>query len=141
MKLKFKKLSNKATMPTKAYPSDAGFDLYASETIIVPSHGIVTVPTGIALYIPVGFYGKVVSRSGNTIKRGFIIVEGTIDAGYVGMIGAMVYNTTDKDICIGVGERIAQIIIHSLPIVEGLEEADELSLSDRGTNGYGSSGW
>lgn len=139
MKVKFKKLNENAVVPTKAHPTDAGFDLVASATTIIPSHSRALIPTDIAMAIPKGYYGMVVGRSGNTIKRGLVGQTGVVDAGYRNGIGIMAFNLTDTDITIEQGERAGQIVLTPILVCE-LEEADELSTTDRGTGGYGSSG-
>lgn len=139
MKIKFKKLSKEAVMPTKAHPTDAGFDLYSSVTVTIPSGERMLIPTEVAMEIPKGYFGAVVGRSGNTIKRGLLVMTGIIDAGYRGPIGIMAYNLSNEDITIRQGEKASQIVI--IPILGcKMIESDELSQSDRGENGYGSTG-
>lgn len=139
MKVKFKRLNEKAVMPTKAHPTDAGFDLTASKTTVIPARGRDLIPTDIAMAIPEGYYGMVVGRSGNTIKRGLVGQTGIIDAGYRNGIGIMAFNTTDEDIVVEYGERAGQIVLMPILICE-MEEADELTETDRGAGGYGSTG-
>lgn len=138
MKVTFKKLNDKAVMPRKAHPSDAGFDLVASETIVIPAQGRSLIPTDIAMAIPEGYFGMVVGRSGNTIKRGLVGQTGIIDAGYRNGIGIMAFNTTDADITIEQGERAGQIVLMPI-LVCSLEETDTLEDSDR-VGGFGSTG-
>ena len=139
MIVKIKKLNEQAVMPTKAHPTDAGFDLVASKTTTIPANGRALIPTDIAMAIPNGYYGMVVGRSGNTIKRGLVGMTGIVDAGYRNGIGIMAFNLTDTDIVIEQGERAGQIVI--TPILDcTLEAADELDKTDRGEGGYGSTG-
>jgi dUTP pyrophosphatase len=139
MKVRFKKLNEKAVMPTKAHVTDAGFDLYASEAVTIPANGRAIIPTDIAMEIPQGYFGMAVGRSGNTIKRGLVGQTGIIDSGYRNGIGIMAFNFTSEDIAIAQGERAGQIVL--MPILEcELEQADSLSGSERGEGGYGSTG-
>jgi dUTP pyrophosphatase len=139
MKVRFKKLNEKAVMPTKAHATDAGFDLYASEAVTIPANGRAIIPTDIAMEIPQGYFGMAVGRSGNTIKRGLVGQTGIIDSGYRNGIGIMAFNFTSEDIAIAQGERAGQIVL--MPILEcELEQADSLNGSERGEGGYGSTG-
>lgn len=144
MIVKFKRLSEDAVMPQKAHPTDAGFDLVASEATTIPANSRALIPTDIAMAIPVGYYGMVVGRSGNTIKRGLVGMTGVIDAGYRNGIGIMAFNLTNEDIVINQGERAGQIVI--IPILDcSLGEVAELGASEReggfgSTGGYGSTG-
>jgi dUTP pyrophosphatase len=139
MKVKVKKLNPAAVIPTKAHPTDAGFDLVASKTTTIPANGRALIPTDIAMAIPEGYYGMVVGRSGNTIKRGLVGMTGVVDAGYRNGIGIMAFNLTNEDIIIKQGERAGQIVL--TPILQcELDEVDALDDTDRGTGGYGSTG-
>ena len=88
----FKRLSDGATIPTKAHPTDSGFDLYASEDVIIEPGDTVIVPTGIAVDLPKGFETQVRPRSGVTAKTKLRVQLGTIDNGYKGEIGVIVDN-------------------------------------------------
>ena len=139
MKVKVKKLNPAAVIPTKAHPTDAGFDLVASKTTTIPANGRALIPTDIAMAIPEGYYGMVVGRSGNTIKRGLVGMTGVVDAGYRNGIGIMAFNLTNEDITVKQGERAGQIVL--TPILQcELDEVDALDDTDRGTGGYGSTG-
>lgn len=138
MKVKFKKLSPDAVIPKKAHPTDAGLDLVATKTTTIPANGRALINTDVAMAIPTGYYGMVVGRSGNTIKRGLVGMTGIIDAGYRDGIGIMAFNLTSKDITILKGERVGQIII--TPILDcELEETENLGMTDR-DGGFGSTG-
>ncbi len=139
MKVRFKKLSENAVVPNKAHPTDAGFDLTATRNYVIPANGRCLIDTGVAVDIPHGHYGMVVGRSGNTIKRGLVGQTGIIDCGYHGAIGIMAFNLSRGDLAIKVGERIGQLIIIPIPEIEFIETT-ELSDTDRGTGGYGSTG-
>src|SRR5690625_6556131 len=88
----FKRLNENATIPTKAHPTDSGFDLYASEDVIIEPGETVIVPTGIAVDLPKGFEVQVRPRSGVTSRTKLRVQLGTIDNGYTGEIGVIVDN-------------------------------------------------
>ena len=138
MGLKVKKLSEKAIVPTKNLPSDAGIDLYVPESITIPANSRALIKTNIAMAIPEGFCGLVTGRSGNTIKRGLVGQLGIVDSHYRGDVGIMAFNTTSEDITIESGERVGQIVIVPFLSVQP-EECDELDETDR-KGGFGSSG-
>lgn len=149
--LKFKKLNPAAIIPTRANPLDAGLDVYALEDVVIPetktrhwqgfktSVGQARIPTGIAVEIPPGHYGKVSSRSGLAFKQGIFSFDGTVDSLYRGEVGVLLYNTTDKPYEVKKGDRIAQLIVVPCAILEPVE-VDELSNTTRGESGFGSSG-
>lgn len=131
-------LDTGATMPRKAHAADAGFDIFARETRIVPAKGAAVFDTGVHVEIPFGYVGFLKSKSGLNVKRG-ITSEGVIDAGYTGSICVKLYNNSDQDYIVEKGDKISQLVI--LPIsTEELELADRLTETERGNNGFGSSG-
>lgn len=162
----FKRLSEDATIPTKAHTTDSGFDLVASADVIVQPGETVIVPTGIAVQLPAGYEAQVRPRSGVTAKTKLRVQLGTIDNGYNAGIGVIVDNiaplpaegwpilkdvnnltlsdyageeTTEISYLISKGDRIAQLVITRLPDVEAIEVFD-VEESERGANGFGSSG-
>ena len=137
MKLKVV-LDEGATMPTRAHENDAGLDLYAIDDAVIPSYGSYTFDTGVHIEIPKGFVGLIASKSGLNVKLG-LTSEGVIDAGYTGSIAVKLYNNTMYPRTIERGDKISQLIL--LPIITPeLELADSLEDSERGANGFGSSG-
>lgn len=138
MKVKVKKLTNNAVLPTKAHATDAGFDLTAISDYTIPANGRCLIDTGIAIDIPLGYCGMVVGRSGNTIKRGLVGQTGIVDSGYRDSIGIMAFNTTNEDIVVKQGERAGQIIIiPHLPC--HFENSTEFTVANR-NGGFGSTG-
>ena len=136
------KLENDAFMPTKAYESDAGYDLYSREKkVIYPSicNSNATFDTGVHLQIPEGYYGKIESRSGLNVKNSVVSCGGVIDSHYTGSIKVKLYNFGVEPYIVHPGDRIAQIIIQPFANVN-LEQVDDLEDSDRGNSGFGSSG-
>lgn len=139
MKVKVKKISESALLPTKAHATDAGYDLYASSKE-VDEFGNAVYGTGIAVEIPKGYVGLVFPRS-SIYKYALALSNavGVIDSGYRGEIMAKFRRTQYCENEYQLGERIAQLIIIPYPEVE-FELATDLSESDRGVGGYGSSG-
>lgn len=136
MHLKYKLLGG--FKPTKDRPSDAGLDLKSPVEIVVPAKDFVFIDLKLALEIPNGFYGTIESRSGLG-KRGLQCHRGIIDSGYRGSIGVVIFNHGQYDYHVHAGDRICQLILHRQECIS-LEEVSELSESDRGSAGFGSSG-
>lgn len=146
------KLDDGAKMPTKAHDTDAGFDLYAPCDCIVPrmfppdwvvENGLehnnsVVIDTGVHIELPRNTVGMLKSKSGLNVKHG-ITSEGVIDVGYTGSIRVKLYNNGTEDYIVRKGDKISQLVI--LPIIPAvLEQVDELTETERGENGFGSSG-
>ena len=108
-----KLLSNKAKIPTKAHYTDAGFDLYSTEEVLVDSWDQALINTDIALDIPKdgSIYGRIAPRSGLSLRHGLDVGAGVIDASYSGPIKVLIRNLSDKKYIIKIGDRIAQIIM------------------------------
>lgn len=134
-----KLLTSAGTIPTQANHSDAGWDLYSSEYSVIPAKQRNTVKTGIALEIPEFMAGLIWPRSGLSVKRGIDVLAGVIDSGYRGEIMVCLYNTSDEDVEINRGDRIAQIIFQEVPPVV-MHKQEALGSSQRGDNGFGSTG-
>lgn len=141
MEVRFKKLHPDAVIPTKAHPTDAGADLTAVSYEINEDTKVITYHTGIAVEIPEGYVGLIFPRS-SVYKTGMVLSNcvGVIDSHYRGEILAKFYGVTDTvEGWYFEGFRIAQLVIMPYPEVQYVE-ADELSETDRGTHGYGSTG-
>ena len=137
MKMKIM-LDEGAFLPTRAHESDAGLDLYAMETTIVPAKECAKFDTGVHVEIPQNMVGFLKSKSGLNVKHG-ITSEGVIDTGYTGSIVVKLYNNSGYDYVVRRGDKISQLVI--LPIyLPTLEVVDFLEETDRGNNGFGSSG-
>ena len=131
-------LDNGAYTPTRAHSADAGLDIYSRERKLVRAHDSECFDTGVHMEIPKGFVGFLKSKSGLNVKHG-LTSEGVIDSGYTGSICVKLYNNSDEDYIINGGDKISQLVI--LPIVlPDLEIVTELCKTDRGSNGFGSSG-
>lgn len=131
-------LDQGAKMPTRAHSTDAGLDLYARETQIVPAKESATFDTGVHVELPPDTVGFLKSKSGLNVNHD-IIGEGVIDEGYTGSIKVKLYNLGGYDYKIKAGDKISQLVI--LPIMKpDLELVDELWEGARGNNGFGSTG-
>lgn len=140
-KLKIQKLSSKAIIPNYANPGDAGLDLYSIDEIELRKGERALVHTGIKIELPKNTEAQIRPRSGLALKNGITLVNspGTIDEGYRGEIGVIVINHGDELFKIEEGMKIAQMVIKPIFKVE-VEEVENLSESERGENGFGSSG-
>lgn len=161
----FKRLSDDAIIPTKAHPTDSGYDLYANEDVIIEPGETVIVKTGIAVELPAGFEAQVRPRSGVTAKTKLRIQLGTIDNDYRGELGVIVdnirpvygriwgnlliigdhYTTADDLYEVGTykirkGDRLAQLVIQRLPETVAVEIDEFSDDSERGEGGFGSTG-
>lgn len=143
IKVLFKKLDERAKMPTYGSSFAAGADIYAlcEEKIVIPAGKSEFIHTGLALEIPVGAVGLVYARSGLSCRRGLAPANkvGVVDSDYRGEIMVCLYNQSGEDAVIENGERIAQIVFAPYFPAEFCE-SDELSDTVRGENGFGSTG-
>lgn len=140
-------LDNGAKMPTRAHEWDAGLDLYTPCDVTVhPSWGdcfyvtvgSVTIDTGVHVEIPEGYVGLIKSKSGLNVKYG-LTAEGVIDAHYTGSIAVKLYNHRPYPHKFNAGDKIAQLVIVPC-LLPDLELVDSLEETDRGDNGFGSTG-
>lgn len=132
------KLDEGAKMPTRAHSTDAGLDIYAREEKVVPARGSAIFDTGVHIELPEGTVGMLKSKSGLNVKYG-ITSEGVIDVGFTGSIVVKLYNNSDDDYRVKVGDKISQLVI--LPILTPTPcLVDSLEDTERGDNGFGSSG-
>lgn len=134
-----KKLTENATVPTKNNTSDAGWDLYAVEDAVINSGDRTTIATGVAMAIPEGYVGLIWPRSGLAVKSGVDVFAGVIDSGYRGEIKVCLYNSSKEELKITTGDRIAQILFQEIPSFS-LTIVDSLDITERGGDGFGSSG-
>ena len=139
MQLGIKKLCPDSIIPTRASNGAVGYDLYSNEDCIIESGNRWLVPTGISVVLPKGVYGRVAPRSGLSVKHGIQVGAGVIDPDYTGEVKVVLFNHGNIDFDIKKGDRIAQLILEKCetpPIVE----IDTIEDTDRGSNGFGSSG-
>jgi dUTP pyrophosphatase len=136
-------LISAATVPTYAHPGDAGADLVSTDAVVIAAGQRATLGTGVSIALPDGYVAFVVPRSGLAMKHGITIVNspGTVDAGYRGEIRVTLLNTDSSEAySVAVGDRIAQLIV--MPVSRArFVPVETLPGSDRGTGGFGSTGY
>lgn len=134
-----KKLNTRATLPSYAHPGDAGMDLYALESVTIEPGERIDVQTGIAMEIPPHYVGLIWDKSGVSLKRGIKVLGGVIDAGYRGEIRVGLINLGSERVSFEAGQKVAQMLIQKVYSPE-IIEVSELSDSERGERGFGSTG-
>jgi dUTP pyrophosphatase len=140
--MKFKVVRENAKLPTKAYPDDAGFDLYANlpEPLILEENQRTTIPTGVAVDLPKAHFALILPRSGLS-KDGVVVIVGTVDNGYTGELIVNVVNLSGNPITLGPGMKIAQLVPLRMAAAEHLLGAEIVeNIEPRGERGFGSSG-
>ena len=132
------KLEEWAYMPERAHATDAGADLRTPHDVTVMARGSVVIDTGVHIELPPNTVGMLKSKSGLNVKHG-ITSEGVIDVGYTGSIRVKLYNNSDKAYELKAGDKISQLVV--MPILTpSFELVEELEETERGDNGFGSSG-
>lgn len=135
------RISGGVELPRYAHDGDAGLDLRIIHDVTLEPGQRANVGTGVAVEIPQGCVGLVFPRSGLASKHGITLSNsvGVIDSGYRGEIGASLVNTSDETTTIDAGTRVCQLVV--MPYVPcDLVAVDELSETERGANGFGSTG-
>lgn len=143
MDVRIKKLNNLAKIPTRGSKFSAGYDLYAAtdKDIQIPPHSTVMIGTGLAMDIPVGWFGGVFARSGIASKRGLRPANcvGVVDADFRNEVLVALHNDSNEIMTVQTRERIAQLVILPYQDID-FKEVNELSDTDRGMGGFGSTG-
>lgn len=132
-------LDKGAFLPARAHETDAGLDLRAKERVKIWPHMSATIDTGVHIELPQGYYGKIESKSGLNVNHDIVSCGGTIDEPYRGSIVVKLYNLGEKAYVFQPGDKVAQLVIQPY-IAPELEIVDELSETDRGSDGFGSTG-
>lgn len=131
-------LDDGAYMPTRGHETDAGLDLRTPKAVTVPAYWHKTVDTGVHVALPHGCAGLIVSKSGLNVRHD-ITCTGLIDEGYTGNIVVKLYNHGGEDWEFEAGDKIAQLVV--IPVVcEPLEQVSAFNPTERGDNGFGSTG-
>ena len=133
-----KKLDESAVVPTRGSELSAGYDVSSIVDIVVPSLGRVAVPTGLAIKLPVGTYGRIAPRSGLAFKHGIDVLAGVVDADFRDEVKVILYNTSGVEYEIKKGDRIAQLIIEKIEMLN-VATVDDLDETTR-SGGFGSTG-
>jgi len=138
--MKVKLLYEESKAPTRAHKTDAGFDLYAAirESITLRPNTQLKIPTGVAVEIPAGYYGRVADRS-SVGSNSVHVLGGVIDHGYTGEILVMLNNIGTVPFLINKGDKIAQLVVTAI-YTGDLEVVESLGKTERGASGFGSTG-
>lgn len=142
MTLRVVRLDERAILPSRAHPGDAGLDLHGLDALELAPGARASVRTGIAVEIPVGLAGLVLPRSGLAVRHGIALVNapGLIDSGYRGELRVLLLNTDpERTFSLSGGERVAQLVLVDVRTPVPIE-VEELEPSERGVGGFGSSG-
>ena len=131
-------VDNGCYMPERAYSDDAGMDLKTPHDVIVPAGGSAVIDTGVHVEIPRGYAGMLKSKSGLNVKQN-LVSEGVVDSGYSGSVVCKLYNHGKKDVTLLKGSKITQMVIVPV-LIPSLQVVDHFEDTERGTNGFGSSG-
>lgn len=141
MKIKIKKLNSDAILPSYAHKGDAGMDVYSCEDCMIYPRDRKAVSTGLSFEIPQGSEIQVRPKSGLVLNHGLTLLNapGTLDSGYRGELKIILFNTSKEVYEVKKGQKIAQIILARYEEAE-IEETEELSVTERGEGGFGSTG-
>lgn len=142
IKLKIERTSSTAQLPKYQHIGDSGADICSAIDYILKPLERKAIPTGLKVEVPIGYELQVRSRSGLALDSGIVVLNspGTIDSGYRGEIKVILINLSKKPFEIKVGQRIAQIVL--MPVFfANFEQVIDLSNSERGAGGFGSTGF
>lgn len=143
MKIKIKKLTDTAVIPTRGSEYAAGYDLYADikEPVVIKPHETEKVGTGLAIEIPDGYFGAIFARSGLATKQGLRPANcvGVCDSDYRGEYIVAIHNDSEEERTIQPKDRMGQLVVMPYLAVE-FEEFEELGETARGEGGFGSTG-
>lgn len=137
--IKFKKLKENAVLPKYALPGDAAFDIFSAEDFILESGKYHGFSSGVAMELPLGYFMRISPKSGHAIKNGIDVLGGIVDNGYRGELVVILINHGETTKEFKTGDKLAQGIVHKIEEGE-VVEVSELSDTQRGTGGFGSTG-
>ena len=139
--LNIKRLHPEAIIPKRAYKDDSGLDLFAVEDVVLDVGKRTLVRTGWAMSIPSGYEIQIRSKSGMALKQGIIVYNspGTVDCGFFSEVMVILLNEGERDIVLLKGQKIAQMIINKVELWSP-KEVDNIEDTERGSNGFGSTG-
>ena len=137
--LRFVKITENASTPTKGSPLSAGYDLYSSEDVDIPARDKAAIATDLKISVPVGTYGRIAPRSGLALRDFIDIGGGVIDEDYTGHVKIIIFNHDNQAFKIQKGDRIAQLICERI-LHPTLKEVQTFKLTKRSENGFGSTG-
>ena len=132
------KITDKATLPSKAYRNSAGHDLYSAYDYKIPAQGKEKIMTDIRVKVPEGTYGRIAPRSGMAMQNHISIGAGVVDEDYTGNLSIVVFNLSNSEFDIKAGDSVAQLICEKIAHPT-LIEVTSLTQTERGEKGFGSS--
>ena len=132
------KITDKATLPSKAYRNSAGHDLYSAYDYKIPAQGKEKIMTDIRVKVPEGTYGRIAPRSGPAMQNHISIGAGVVDEDYTGNLSILVFNLSNSEFDIKAGDSVAQLICEKIALPT-LIEVTSLAQTERGEKGFGSS--
>ena len=143
--IEFLKTHPDAVLPVRKHDNlatgDSGYDVSAVEDVVIAARQSAVVPTGLTLAnLPAGVWIRIESRSGLAFKHNVVAFNGIIDANYRGDLGVKLFNHSDIDYHVKKGDRIAQLVLYPLVAIVRTAFADYITPTDRGSNGFGSTG-
>ncbi|MEK7634352.1 MAG: dUTP diphosphatase [Patescibacteria group bacterium] len=139
MIIKIQKIDSEAIIPNYANKDDAGLDFYSVEDVALKPMERKAIRTGVKMEIPEGYVGLVWDKSGLAVNNGIKTMAGVVDSGYRGEIKIVLINLSNQDFEIKKGQKIAQMLIQKIEHPQ-IETVSELNESQRGENGFGSTG-
>ena len=139
IKLPCLKLLSTVCMPTHATSKSVGLDLYSPTNVLIPAHDKILVDLGIAFQIPMGYYGRIASRSGLVIHHHIHVGAGVVDPDYTGSVHVLLMNFSSQDHMIEKNHRIAQMILEKVAYLV-ICEMSQMLPTEHGANGFGSIG-
>jgi dUTP pyrophosphatase len=142
MAFRFYKQDKDAIPPFRPESGSAGYDLSSVQDVVIPGHSQAIADTGIVFEMPNDCYGRVAPRSGLAAKFSIDVLAGVVDSSYRSTVKVILYNHSEKEFVVKKGDRIAQLIFERIytPNLFEVDSIEKLSTSDRGTNGFGSTG-
>ena len=141
MTLRFRRIHPDAVLPAYAHPSDAGMDVRSVDELTLAPGRRALVHTGLVMLLPPGYEAQIRPRSGLALKSGVTVLNapGTIDSGYRGEVGVILANFGGADFQVKTGDKIAQIVV--APVTQSeIVETEDVDETDRGADGFGSTG-
>ena len=133
------KLDEVACAPVRGHEADAGLDLRTPKRVVVYPNDSVTINTGVHVQIPLGYFGKLESKSGLHVNHDIVCHGGIIDSGYTGAIVVKLYNHGKQKYVFEQGDKIVQLIVQPC-LIQNLNVVDSFNESERGDDGFGSTG-
>lgn len=133
------RLTDTAKLPSKKHDDDAGFDLSSDEDFTIEPWNKYLVSSGICFTVPPGTYGQIAPRSGMSMK-GVFVNAGVIDRNYTGEVKILLFNMTSEPLTFKQGDRVAQLIVKKIENPKVVECVEGLTATDRGSDGFGSTG-